>query len=252
MDMSAHDAGTFCWMELSTTNLAASQAFYGELFDWTFTADVATHPGASLALREDKPVAALHEGTAFGFTAYVAVESADDAVRLATSLGATVLRAPTDVATAGRAAVVRDPTGAELGLWQPRLHTGSALFNEAGSMCWTELATKSPAPAAEFYRGLFGWSASTTDLGPFRYTEFLAGERPVAGMQRITEDWGLVAPHWLVFFAVDDCDATAAHATSLGARVQLPPTELPRLGRYAVLADPDGATFGIFQTGAPE
>jgi hypothetical protein len=69
-------------------------------------------------------------------------------------------------------------------------------------------------------------------------------------MQPITEAWGPVAAHWLPFFAVDDCDGTAAHAQALGALVKLPPTELPRMGRFAVLEDPQGAAFGVFHLGA--
>ncbi len=249
MEMSSHAPGTFCWVELSTTNAAAAAAFYGEIFGWSVAADGA---GRALASRGGKPVAAIRQraDAASDFLLFVAVESADRTAERAAAAGVTVTAAPSDDGARARTAVLRDPSGAELGVWEAREHPGSALLNEPGSICWCELATDDTRRAAEVYAGAFEWTTTTVDLGPVRYTEFLLGERPVGGMQRITEDWGPVPAHWLVFFAVDDCDGTAAHAKALGATVKMPPTELPRMGRFAVLADPEGATFGVFHLGA--
>jgi hypothetical protein len=252
MDMSSYGPGTFCWVELATTDAAAARSFYGEIFGWS-TKEASAGSGTSglVALRAGKVVAGLRaQAGASACSAFVSVANADDAARRAASLGAAIVSPAAGAGDAGRFAVLRDPTGAELRLWQPKQHQGSAIVNEAGSVCWTELATTDTARAAAFYTALFGWGTTTVDVGPVRYTEFLAGERPVAGMQRITEDWGPIAPHWLVFFAVDDCDGTAAHVKALGGDVKMPPTDLPRMGRFAVLSDPQGASFAIFQLGA--
>jgi predicted enzyme related to lactoylglutathione lyase len=244
MEMSSHAAGTVCWVELSTSDAAAAAAFYGEIFGWSVAPD-------GTASRGGEPVAAIRAGSPAGFTLYVAVDDVDAAADRARNLGATILSPPAERAGDARVAVLRDPSGAAIGLWQARAHAGSAVLAEPGSLCWSELATDDTARAAALYGALFGWATTTVDLGPVRYTELLLGERPVAGMQRITEDWGPVAPHWLPLFAVDDCDGAAAHAKALGAVVLMPPTELPRMGRFAVLEDPEGASFGVFHLGGP-
>jgi predicted enzyme related to lactoylglutathione lyase len=98
-------------------------------------------------------------------------------------LGARLQQAPMDVLEAGRMPVIADPTGAVLGLWQPRGHQGAELAGEPGALCWNELQTHDPNGAQRFYAGLFGWGAETRphSLGG-TYTVFSDGGRPVGGM----------------------------------------------------------------------
>ena len=252
-EKTSYEAGTFCWTDLGTSNTAAAKKFYGEVFGWK-AVDVPAGPGVYTMLQKgDKDVCALYALTEQGvpphWLSYIAVKSADEATKKAESLGAKIRKAPFDVMDAGRMSVVEDPTGATFALWEGKKHAGSRLIREAGTMCWNELMTKDVDKAGGFYSKLFGWGSKTMDVGGGeKYTMFQKGSEDAAGMMAIGKDWGPVPPNWLVYFAVDSCDASVKKATAAGAKVTVQPTDIPNTGRFAVLVDPQGATFGIFQS----
>ncbi len=143
--------GTFCWVELGTTDGEAAKKFYTQLFDW----DVDDHDmgpsGIYTILKQNgKDVGALYkmpeEMTANGvpphWMSYISVANADEAAAKAKTLGASVMKEPFDVFTMGRMAVIQDPTGAVFALWQPGTHPGAGVVNTPNSLCWNELATK--------------------------------------------------------------------------------------------------------------
>jgi hypothetical protein len=105
--------------------------------------------------------------------------------------------------------------------------------------------------AADFYTGLFGWGKDVQNFGPMEYIMFNLGARPTAGMLQITPEMGNIPPNWLVYFAVDDCDARVQKATELGASVMKPADDIPGIGRFAILNDPQGAAFAIIKLEAP-
>jgi hypothetical protein len=150
-----------------------------------------------------------------------------------------------DVFDAGRMALILDPTGAAVAVWQPVKHIGAGVVNEHGALCWNELMTIDTIKAGEFYTGLFGWTAQEHDMGGMIYTVFMNGERPAAGMMKIDESWGDVPPSWLVYFAVNDCDASVAEAGALGGELCKGPMDIPGVGRFAVMTDPQGAAFAV-------
>jgi predicted enzyme related to lactoylglutathione lyase len=153
----------------------------------------------------------------------------------------------------GRMAVVQDPTGAVFSLWQPKQHRGAGLVNAPGSLCWNELMTTDTNKAGDFYTGLFGWGKDVQNFGPMEYTMLTNEGRPTAGMLQITPDMGPIPPNWLIYFAVDDCDATVQKASELGANVMKPADDIPGIGRFAILTDPQGAAFAIIKLeAAPE
>jgi predicted enzyme related to lactoylglutathione lyase len=154
---------------------------------------------------------------------------------------------PFDVLDVGRMALMQDATGAVVALWQPRRHVGAGVVGETGAMCWNELATTDTGRAEAFYAGLFGWSGVTRDLGGTRYTTFALNGEPCSGMRPMDASVAPVSPHWLVYFAVSDCDGQVALVQSLGGAVRVPPADVPGAGRFAVVADPQGATFAILQ-----
>jgi predicted enzyme related to lactoylglutathione lyase len=80
---------------------------------------------------------------------------------------------------------------------------------------------------------------------------FTNGERPAGGMFKLTPDMGNIPPHWLVYFAVDDCDAKTEKATELGGSVMKPPDDIPGIGRFSILLDPQGAAFAIIKMEGP-
>ncbi|WP_338200044.1 VOC family protein [Candidatus Nephthysia bennettiae] len=145
-------------------------------------------------------------------------------------------------------AIVSDPGGAVLGLWQPRAFAGAGVFNEPGAVAWNELATRDPEAAKEFYARALGWRGETNEIG---YTQWMLNGRAVGGMIRMDDEWPAEMPaHWMVYFAVDDVDESASRASELGGTVMVPPTDTP-VGPFSVVRDPHGAAFSIIRLSPP-
>lgn len=258
MEITSWAYGDFCGPELAARDFAGAKGFYTELFGWA-SSDRRTGGGTLYAVvsKDGCDVGAIVAAGAEGklsphWMPYVAVKSADGAARRVVELGGEVRVSPADVADAGRRAVVADPLGARFGLWQPGRKIGSRLLGESGSFCWNELYTVDPARAAAFYGELFGWRAQTARIPspPYDYALLHLGEIRVAGMVAIPKEWGPVPPHWLVYFAVESCDQSERRALHLGAQSVLAPSDIPNVGRFAILKDPQGAAFAIFKSRA--
>ena len=248
--MKEYPPGTFNWIDLGTTDAEAAKSFYGDLFGWSYEDAPIPEGGTyTIAKLKDEEIAGLFqqgpemEGIPPHWTSYISVESADASAEKAASLGGAVIKEPFDVMEAGRMAVIGDPSGAAFALWEARKHIGSGLVNEPGSLCWNELLSKNPDAAGAFYVELFGWSAELEGEGPQDYTFFKNGDRPAAGMMPIAPDMGDIPSHWNVYFAVDDCDATHDRAIEIGGSEIVAPTDIPEIGRFCVLCDPQNAAF---------
>lgn len=247
--------GTFCWCEVGTTDARVAKSFYGSLFGWT-TQDVPAgdagtytmihHGGHELGGMYELSKEMREQGVPAHWLAYVKVASADAAAAKATELGGRVVMGPFDVMKAGRMAVVQDPTGGTFAMWESREHGGAGGMGETGTPCWFELISTDKAEAGAFYAALFSWQLESF-LGPMDYTIFKQGEKSVGGLMQRTEEMGPVPSHWMIYFAVDDCDATVANAARLGGQVCMPPQDIPTVGRIAVLGDPSGAMFAIIK-----
>jgi predicted enzyme related to lactoylglutathione lyase len=253
--------GTFCWVELATTDSEAAKKFYTELFGWTYD-DNPMGPGMvyTMLKLDGKGVGALYQmppemaaqGIPPNWQSYASVTNADETAAKAKELGATLLQGPFDVMTFGRMAVVQDPTGAVFALWQAKDHKGAGVVNVPNSFCWNELMTTDTAKDGEFYSGLFGWARDVQNFGPLEYTMFSNDGRPAGGMLKITPEMGPIPPNWLVYFAVEDCDAKTQKATELGGSVMKPPDDIPGIGRFSILTDPQGAAFALIKLQNPE
>jgi len=257
--ITAHAAGTFCWPELSTTDVPAAKKFYSTLFGWepddmpipqgglyTMLKLGSQDVGAMCTIQEAQRTA----GVPPHWMSYVAVTNADETARKAASLGGSVIMQPFDVMDAGRMAVIQDPTGAIFSIWQAKAHPGATRINELGALVWTELYTRDPEKASAFYAALFGWRPKPWD-GPTPYTVFnFAGEdRMAAGMLLMPEEMKGVPPHWLPYFQVEDTDKFVARARELGGNVIAPPMDIPKVGRLAIIGDPQGAAFAVIKMG---
>jgi predicted enzyme related to lactoylglutathione lyase len=255
-----HAPGTPSWTDLATPDLDAAQAFYGALFGWDFdTRDTGSPENPYvMASQGGKATAGMMrlspEMQAGGmppvWSTYVTVADVDASAAKATELGGTVVQPAMDVMDAGRMAVLVDPAGAAICLWQARGSIGAELVNEPVSLTWNELMTPDVDAITPFYEGLFGWKRDDQSMGEGPpYTLWMLGDRGVAG--------GMVPPmpgmpsFWGVYFSVADADATAAKAQELGATVMSPPMDIPDVGRFAVLTDPQGATFNIMKNANP-
>jgi len=249
--------GPFCWVELATTDDLAAAAFYSEVFDWgTEAHEMGEAEGNYYMLQKGrKDVGGLYKmfpdmvsmGVPPNWLSYVMVDSVDDAVEKAKSLGAQVFMPPMDVDDKGRFAVLADPCGGSFAVWQAKAHKGSSLEGEPDSACWNELIVKDTKKAGEFYEQLFGWNTRTEEMGPIEYTFFLQGEERIGGMMAPTPEMGEVPPYWCVYFAVADCEDFVERASGKGAQVLSAPMDVPGTGRMAMLADPQGAVFAVIQ-----
>jgi predicted enzyme related to lactoylglutathione lyase len=234
--------GTFCWVDLGTNDAPGAKAFYGGLFGWEFDDLPTGAKGTYSTCRlKGRAVAGLYdqaEQPVWG--SYISVEDVDRATDRARELGATVLVEPFDTPGGGRVATVRDPAGAVVSLSQPGESFGAEVVNEDGAWTWNELVSGDLAAGAGFYAAMFGWSADDAP-GPFPRTTFTLGDLLIGGGHAPApqED---PTPRWSLSFWVADADQAAARAQELGGTVLLPPMDIP-VGRFTIVADPQGATF---------
>lgn len=256
--ISHHKAGSFCWFELGTTNQEAAKKFYGSLFGWS-AEDIPMGPDGNYTMfkLEGQTVAAgytvggqMAPNVPPHWAVYVAVQSADDAAARIQTLGGKLLKPAFDVFDAGRMAVASDPAGAVFMVWQPKRNSGTGLAGVNGTVCWADLNTPDPARAAEFYRALFGWEAARGEKDPSGYLHIKNGDEFIGGIPPAQYYDPKVPPHWLIYFQVSNCDDSTAKATGMDSQLLLPPTDIPNTGRMAVLRDPQGAAFALFQMAA--
>jgi predicted enzyme related to lactoylglutathione lyase len=123
-----------------------------------------------------------------------------------------------------------------------------------GRFVWYELMTTDLAAARAFYGQVVGWQVMDTQMSGEDYWMFTAGEQPVAGLMTLPEDARKmgVPPNWIGYVGVADVDATAAKVTATGGTVHVPPMDIPNVGRFSVVADPQGASFALFKSANPE
>lgn len=254
-EISSYTQGTPSWIDLATSDVQGAVHFYGALFGWKDNpADMGNGEFYHMQELKGQSVGAIRKlgeeeaqhGVPPHWQTYIAVTNVDEAAERATAAGGTVLMPPMDVFDAGRMAMVQDPQGAVVALWQAQNHIGSTIANEPGSVIWSELMTTDSAKAAAFYSALLQVETGKFP-GPMDYTTIKSDGRDVAGIMDISPEMGPLPPNWMSYFAVENVDASAEQATSLGGRVMVGPQDIPNVGRFAVIQDPQGAVFAIFQ-----
>lgn len=248
--------GVFCWADLGTTDAEGAKRFYSQLFDWGVFETGAGGTSYSMFQVDGRDVGAVYalseeqraQGVPPHWVPYVSVASAEESAARASELGGKLIVGAFDVESHGRMAIIEDPTGAVFAIWQALDHGGAAHINAERGMCWHELVTRDHERAAEFYTGLFGWGRQAMDVGNTVYTTFTNGDgAPAAGLLQMTEEWGQIPPHWMTYFSVADCDASAARAAELGGEISVQPTDIAPIGRFSVIRDPQGAAFSIIK-----
>lgn len=254
-----YEPGTFSWAELSTTDPAGAKDFYGALFGWDADDQELPQGGVYSMMRiGGEAVAAIQRKPEFQenlppyWFNYITVADADAAAAKVKEAGGSVHVDPFDVLEAGRMAVVMDPTGASFGIWEARDQIGATLVNDPGCLTWNELATNDLAEAKAFYEALFGWEVQQLDTGggpPY----WMVGHGGAAGgrnggMRELAPEQveAGIPPHWMAYFTVESVDDALSTAGEAGGTTVFGPMDIPER-RFAVIQDPQGAVFGIYQ-----
>jgi predicted enzyme related to lactoylglutathione lyase len=244
-----HSVGSFCIAELHTPAPELSAAFYGDLLGWRVRQISDTywmfHSG-------NVDVVGMRRAEMHRWVACVRVDNVESVITRAQAVETTIVTPAADTPGVARTAILRDPEGAVIGLWEPRGVEGTMLETGPGSLWWVELATGAMAGAQRRYASLFDWGVAHTtkfENGPLGYTLFKVGERSVGGAFQFDADWGVSAA-WQVYFEVTDFEASAARACALGGEQGFW-RDAPNAGRIGVLTDPGDGLFLIAQPLAP-
>jgi uncharacterized protein len=241
----ATTVGTFVWHEQVSSDPKQAQDFYTNLFGWDtelfkpgevdytmISSGGSTHGGFSKAMEGAPPPHWL---------GHIRVENLDETIEKAKAAGGKLAAGPFDMSEVGRMGIIADPQGAFVGAYQPH-GEGS---DSAGVFVWDELGTTDADGAQRFYEDVFGWTTKDMgeDFGGYRI--FHHGKDQVGGLMK-NQDPSIPAA-WTPYVGVDDPDGCCKKATELGATVMVEPMDVPTVGRFAILRDPQGAAFGIIK-----
>jgi predicted enzyme related to lactoylglutathione lyase len=246
----SYPPGTFSWVDLGTTDAAAAKAFYAGMFGWEMEDNDAGGGIVYTMCRLDgDAVAGLYEmqetGVPPNWLSYVTVADADAAVALVKELGGGALDDAFDVMDVGRMAVLRDPQGAVFAVWQPRSRIGAERVNDLGCLTINELTTTDLDAARSFYADAFGWTSEEVDTGPGgpEIVSVYNEGRLNATLSRAQEG---EPPHWRPYFTVEVVETAVERVRELGGEALFGPVRLPD-GGIAIVRDPQGAVFALFQ-----
>ena len=248
--------GKFIFSELVTPDLGRSEAFYGALFGWTFRSIPVEGARYAEAMSGSTDVGSLIErslppGSAHrpDWLAFASAPDPDHAASLATDNGGKVLFAPRDVPGLGRLAVLADPYGAVFAVIRSASGDPADIETADGDWIWSSLITPDPGRDATFYRTLFGYDIYDVPGSTFgRHLVVASGGYARASINPMPPGVPAGAKaRWVRYVRVADAGAVAEKAESLGGRVLVQPHPDRDGGTVAVLADPDGAVFGVLE-----
>ncbi|MFT3697289.1 MAG: VOC family protein [Kofleriaceae bacterium] len=237
--------GRFVWFEYGSKDVKKAQGFFGELFNWS-TVDVPMPQGSyTMISAGDATIGGYPPHMANMDQSYWAthlqVEDAEASAQKAKQLGGTIVVPTMQLGSVGKMAVIEDPTGGHVPLWQPTSREpGGDYANKMGQFCWNELHTPDPEAATKFYAALCGYEANTIDRGRGPYTMLAKDGKSRAGVIKDTQ------AVWIPYVQVANTDATLEKAKKLGATISMPAINMP-IGRIASFVDPQGAALGLVQ-----
>lgn len=257
-----HPIGSFSWLELATSRPSPATDFYAALMGWGFKESeqgspggtmLATMPGGNIVCGAGPTLATARRPS---WTLFVNVQDTAASVERAVALGGSVAVDATDHLGA-RIAIVKDPHGASVGLWQAGDFGGLEVNNESGAMMWAEYCSRQPNESMEFYRGLFGWEGDAdqhnnkyTLLRNPRIETDVVEARYVGGMVAMDETWDADVPHhWIPYFEVASLDTSLSKFRELGGKQVTPEMKIPD-GKFVVANDPQDAVFILCMMGA--
>lgn len=247
--------GQFAWADLAATDTQLAQSFYSTVFGWQMeSSDMGDGRKYITFKLQDMPVCGLlpmtEEQKAMGgssfWTSYLQIADVDRLAMVARMRGAALLVDPFDMGGHGRVSILQDPGGAIFAI-RSGGRPGTPMPFGPGSICWYELHAVDPAKSSLFYSRLLGWEEQKMDFGVHDYYVLNLESEGISGITGLSPDAIEKGdlPQWLFYVAVTDCDATVATAQGLGAQVLLPSTDIPDVGRCAVMRDPVGGVVGV-------
>jgi uncharacterized protein len=243
------------WYELLTTDLAAAEAFYTAVVDWTvapFEGGTGTHPYRVLNNAGGRGVGGmmpLPEGMNAPphWVMYLGAPDIDEAIATVERLGGSGLSPLLDIPDVGRLRTMRDPQGAMFSLLEPSSSERTPDTPPGlGEVSWHELYTTDAEAAMRFYTEAFGWKETDVfDMGPMGKYRMFGRSFPLGGMMTKTPDMANLPTHWGLYFRVPDVDAGAERVKAKGGQVLQGPMDVPGGDRVVQCMDPQGAAFSL-------
>ncbi|PWH05069.1 VOC family protein [Brachybacterium endophyticum] len=250
--------GTSTWLDVSVKDLDAAKAFYSGLFGWEFENLGDDFNGYHLIRNDGALVGGLMDVSGMtcpegdplpaAWGVYLLVDDAEARVRRVTDNGGTVIVPLDGISDTGRMAIVLDPTGADVGLWEPGTLEGYEFTGSPGSPVWFELMTHEFDAACAFYTAVVD-----ADLVPMSEPMEDDSFRYVTNGPEGKNGWGIgdatgvmpkEATGWRVYLGVEEADAAVTRVQDLGGKLLEGPVDSP-FGRIATVTDPDGASFQL-------
>jgi predicted enzyme related to lactoylglutathione lyase len=262
----AYQHGMFTWADISAPDPTSEVSFYTSLFGWdaedqhdpdgNYVYTMFSLYGKTVAGLGPQSPDAGEQGMPAMWNSYITVDNVNATADGWALAGGKIVMPPLDVFTSGRMAVVADPEGAFLALWQAQDHPGSEIFNVPGAMGWNELNTRDSAAARDFYGKVLGWEFEQFEgEGPTDYWLIrVPGKKQGSPLSEDPYNGGIftmgdnfppeIPAHWSVYFNTTDVDGDVAKITEMGGSIVAGPMD-SAAGRFAVVADPAGAIFNI-------
>jgi len=246
------------WTDLATSNPEGARKFYSAVFGWKVEVNPdPKYGGYAIATAGGKDVVGIGpkqmDEAPTAWTVYIGVANAAESAKQAEAAGGKIIAPVMEVGDQGHMAIIQDPSGAYLGLWQAGKMFGSQTSG-ANTMGWAELNARGFDKAEPFYKKLFGWGEKKSPMTGGQkgdYTEFqLHGENIAGGMEMNPMVPAQVPSYWMVYFNVDNVDKSFEKVIAEGGKEMLSPQDMPG-GRFAIVSDPQGAAFGLLKMEAP-
>ncbi len=244
--------GLIAWYDIMAVDETATNPFYRDLFGWDFSAEPRPDDGYRMVTFDGQGLGgSLPFETESGrshWMGYIQVTGIDAHVARARAMGATIFVESMEIPNVGTFAVLDDPTGAPIYLFEilPERRASSTGYDRGpGHIIWNELITNDLTAATAFYRGIAGWEMVPMGPDPLSYTIAKVDGAPVAGLFQPAEPPAIAA--WIMSVETEDIDATIARAVELGGKVVHAANTMPGIGRTAWIADPTGGVIGLMQ-----
>jgi len=255
-EFTSHKPGTFCWIELATTDPEKAKKFYNELFGWDFyDIPIGENNFYTLCRLNGKDVAALYGmfpaqlamNLPPNWLPYIASNDVFYLTKQVKENNGNVSIEPCDSMEEGIATVIQDPEGAFLGVWQAKNHIGSSYKNIHGTISWMEHASRDSEAAIKFYGKIFNWTSKTEQMGEGSYTTFFVNDEACAGLYIMPPQLDGVPSHWLPYFFTSNIDKSLEIVNKHNGEILMPKMFIQGVGYFAVIKDAQGAVLGLVQ-----